>query len=54
MMEEKSKIRPLAEPREKSALAGYCDECGMWSDDLKSRDGSFLCADCSSDLEKET
>ena len=53
VMEEKSKIRPLAEPRETSALAGYCDECGAWSDNLKSRDGSFLCADCSSDLEKE-
>jgi CBS domain-containing protein len=53
VMEEKSKIRPLTEPREASALAGYCDECGAWSDNLKSRDGSFLCADCSSDLEKE-
>jgi len=53
VMEEKSKIRPLTEPREASALAGYCDECGAWFDNLKSRDGSFLCADCSSDLEKE-
>jgi len=53
VMEEKSKIRPLTEPRETSALAGYCDECGAWSDNLKSRDGSFLCTDCSSDLEKE-
>ena len=53
VMEEKSKIRPLTEPRETSALAGYCDECETWSDDLKSRDGSFLCSECSSDLEKE-
>jgi len=53
VMEEKSKIRPLAEPRETSALAGYCDECGTWSDDLKGHDGSFVCADCISDLEKE-
>ncbi len=53
VMEEKSKIRPLAEPRETSALAGYCDNCGAWSDDLKSHDGSFVCADCISDLEKE-
>lgn len=53
VMEEKSKIRPLAEPREAGALAGYCDECGAWSDDLKSRDGSYLCGDCISDLEKE-
>lgn len=53
VMEEKSKIRPLVEPRETSALAGYCDECGTWSDNLKSRDGSFLCSECGSDLEKE-
>ncbi len=53
VMEEKSKIRPLAGPHETSALAGYCDQCGGWSDDLKSHDGSFLCADCTSDLEKE-
>ena len=53
VMEEKSRIRPLAEPKEKSALAGYCDECGAWSDDLKSHDGSFLCTECSSDMEKE-
>ena len=54
VMEEKSRIRPLTEPREKSALAGYCDSCGAWSDDLKPQDGSFLCSDCTSDLEKET
>jgi len=54
VMEEKSKIRPLAEPRETSALAGYCDACCTWSDDLKAHDGSFLCADCISDLGKET
>ena len=53
VMEEKSKIRPLVERSETSALAGYCDECGVWSDNLKSSDGSFLCADCSSDLQKE-
>jgi len=53
VMEEKSKIRPLVDRSETSALAGYCDECGVWSDNLKSHDGSFLCADCSSDLQKE-
>lgn len=54
VMEEKSKIQPITEPRETSALAGYCDECGAWSDDLKPRDGSFICADCSSDMKEET
>lgn len=54
VMEEKSRIRPIVQPRETSALAGYCDQCSSWSDDLKGRDGSFLCSDCISDLEKET
>jgi CBS domain-containing protein len=53
VMEEKSKIRPLTEPRETSALAGNCDNCGTYSDDLKPHDGSYLCSDCISDLEKE-
>ena len=53
VMEEKSKIAPITGPRAASALAGYCDECGSWSDDLKGHDGSFLCSDCVSDLEKE-
>lgn len=53
VMEEKSKIGPITGPRATSALAGYCDECGSWSDDLKGHDGSFLCSDCISDLEKE-
>jgi len=53
VMEEKSKIGLITGPRATSALAGYCDECGSWSDDLKSHDGSFLCSDCFSDLGKE-
>jgi len=53
-MEEKSEIRLPAEPRETSALAGYCDECGAWSEDLGARDGWFLCSDCISDLEEQT
>jgi len=26
--------------------AGYCDNCGSWSDDLKEVEGSFLCDEC--------
>ncbi|MCS7385622.1 MAG: CBS domain-containing protein [archaeon GB-1867-005] len=29
-------------------LAGYCDECGEWSDSLLEVDGRFLCPDCRS------
>ena len=53
VMEEKSKVGLIKEPRATTALAGYCDECGSWSDYLKSHDGSFLCSDCHSDVERE-
>jgi hypothetical protein len=34
-------------------LAGYCDHCGVWSDDLKEKNGEFLCEDCRVELEEE-
>ncbi len=33
--------------------AGYCDHCGTWSEDLKQKNGEFLCEDCSEGLEEE-
>jgi CBS domain-containing protein len=36
---------------EPKPLAGYCDRCGGWSDDLKEVDGEFLCEDCRVELE---
>ncbi len=43
----------MAEEAEKEStpLAGNCDQCGVWSDDLKEIDGEFLCEDCRADLE---
>jgi CBS domain-containing protein len=38
---------------EASPLAGYCDRCGVWSDDLHDRNGQFLCEDCRAELEEE-
>ncbi|MEM3613085.1 MAG: CBS domain-containing protein [Candidatus Bathyarchaeia archaeon] len=38
---------------EESSLAGYCDRCGGWSDNLKEVDGEFLCEDCRAELETE-
>lgn len=32
----------------REVFAGYCDECGEWSDVLVEVDGSFLCPDCRS------
>jgi len=36
-----------------TALAGYCDRCGVWSDDLKEANGDFLCEDCRAEFESE-
>jgi len=49
---EKSRVGAVPE-RERVGLAGYCDQCGGWSENLKERDGKFLCNDCLSDLEEE-
>jgi len=38
---------------ESAPLAGYCDRCGIWSDDLKEANGDFLCEDCRVELESE-
>jgi CBS domain-containing protein len=34
------------EEKEPAPLAGYCDRCGGWSEDLKDVNGQFLCEDC--------
>ncbi len=39
--------------KEPSPLAGYCDHCGVWSDDLKEIDGQFYCEDCRVELQSE-
>ncbi len=49
---EKSRIGAIPE-RERVGLAGYCGQCGGWSENLKESDGKFLCNDCLSDLEEE-
>ena len=38
---------------EESSLAGYCDRCNSWSDNLKEVNGNFLCEDCKAELEGE-
>jgi len=34
-------------------LAGYCDQCGQWSDDLQEIEGRFVCEDCRTELRAE-
>ena len=52
VMAEKSQISPVQKVKETAPLSGYCDRCGSWADELKSRDGQFLCDDCASDTEE--
>jgi signal-transduction protein with cAMP-binding, CBS, and nucleotidyltransferase domain len=42
------------EEEETAPLAGHCDHCGVWSDDLKQNNGEFLCEDCRVELEEES
>ncbi len=44
----------MEEVKESAApLAGNCDHCGSWSDDLEEVDGELLCEDCRVELESE-
>lgn len=38
--------------KEAPLLAGYCDNCGQWSDTLMDVEGKFLCEDCRLELEE--
>jgi len=38
---------------EASPLAGYCDQCGGWSDNLEEVEGNLLCEDCKEELKGE-
>ncbi len=46
-------VRTLRATRERSPLAGYCDRCGRWSDDLKQQNGDYICEECRVDLDVE-
>jgi signal-transduction protein with cAMP-binding, CBS, and nucleotidyltransferase domain len=57
IIQERARIendRAHEETEEEAApLAGYCDHCGVWSDDLKEINGESLCEDCRVELEEE-
>jgi CBS domain-containing protein len=48
LKEEQAKIAgaPATEAERGVIMAGYCDQCGQWSDALSESDGAFLCEDC--------
>jgi len=54
-MQERVRIESAnaEETLETAPLAGYCDMCGIWSDDLKEVEGQFLCEDCRAELKGE-
>ena len=55
-IQEKARIEggtAAEEAPESAPLAGYCDQCGRWSDDLTEVEGNFLCEECRIELESE-
>ncbi|NIP67423.1 CBS domain-containing protein [Candidatus Bathyarchaeota archaeon] len=55
IIEEKARLeaRPMAEETvEYPPMTGYCDRCGAWSDALEEQEGSFLCEECRTQLER--
>jgi CBS domain-containing protein len=42
-----------AEEVQETPPSGYCDRCGIYSEDLKDVNGQYLCEDCRIELETE-
>ena len=38
---------------EETPLSGYCDRCGAYSENLKDKNGQYLCEDCRVEVEGE-
>ncbi|MEJ2240996.1 MAG: CBS domain-containing protein [Candidatus Bathyarchaeota archaeon] len=52
-MQEKARIQQesdVGEGSEEKPLAGYCEQCGSWSENLDDIEGSLLCEDCQMEL----
>jgi len=55
IIQEKARIgnEIIAGGLERPLLAGYCDNCGQWFNDLREVEGNFLCEECQIELGKE-
>jgi len=55
IMQERARIESGAavDVVERSPMAGYCDQCGQWSDMLEEYEGQFLCEECRIELKSE-
>lgn len=51
LMERENRVQEAEE--ESTPLAGYCDRCGSWSDNLREVNGDFTCEDCIAEMEGE-
>ncbi len=52
IIQEQARIenQSMTEEEEIPLSAGYCDNCEVWSDNLKEFEGRFLCEDCRTDV----
>ena len=56
IIQERARIeggKTIEAPPERAPLAGYCDQCGRWSDTLEENEGRFICEDCRAELGSE-
>jgi len=58
IMQERTRIEGAGGPEaneeaEEAPLSGYCDRCGVYSENLKDANGQSLCEDCRIELEGE-
>jgi|SRR3989337_1229902 len=58
IMMEKTRIESAGGPEvanevEESPLSGYCDRCGVYSENLKNVNGQYVCEDCRVEVENE-
>jgi predicted transcriptional regulator len=51
---EKSRLMASQSVRRQVNLAGFCDSCDQWSDNLVRGEGKFLCYDCRAESVAET
>ncbi len=58
IIQEKTRIESASsseetEGAEEAPLSGYCDRCGVYSENLKDVNGQNLCDDCRLEVEQE-
>ena len=52
-IEEVASLESAEEIEEVSPVAGYCEQCGSWAEELNEVEGTFLCEECKIGFESE-